>query len=179
MKYYAIQVKTRSEEKFIKIFQCEHPEVAAAMYFPKREVIEKRMGKKEHKILPVFPGYLFIEIADDVDIHQYHWTFRKTDGFFRFLKSNQNISRFSGHDLEIILHFIKRPSSLAGISKVFFNENDRIVVVSGAMAGFEGKIVKINKRKGRAKVNLDLCGENFAFDLSFETIETRGDHYGK
>ena len=51
-----------------------------------------------------------------------------------------------------------------------FNENNRIEVKSGPMMGLEGKIVKVDKRKQRAKVQLDLYKESFFVDFGFELI---------
>jgi transcriptional antiterminator NusG len=72
-----------------------------------------------------------------------------------------------------VLHFIKKtgPLALAGISKVYFDEDARIVVVDGPLAGLEGKIVKVDKRKGRAKIKLDLYDDSFTIDLGFELLE--------
>jgi transcriptional antiterminator NusG len=121
----------------------------------------------------VFPGYIFLEVEEEDSIRRHHWQFRRTDGFFRFLKSNQNVQPLSGRDLETVLHFIKKtgPLALAGISKVYFDENSRSVVVDGPMAGLEGNIVKVDKRKGRAKIKLDLYDDSFTIDLGFELME--------
>jgi transcription termination/antitermination protein NusG len=43
-------------------------------------------------------------------------------------------------------------------------------VINGPLKGLEGKIVKVDKRKGRAKVKLDLYDESFLVDLSFELL---------
>jgi transcriptional antiterminator NusG len=64
---------------------------------------------------------------------------------------------------------------MAGKSRVYFNENSRIVVIEGPLMGLEGKIIKVDKRKGRAKIKLDLYDEAFAIDLAFEVIGTK-DH---
>jgi transcriptional antiterminator NusG len=53
---------------------------------------------------------------------------------------------------------------------VYFNENSRIVVVEGPLVGLEGRIIKVDKRKGRAKISLDLYNDSFAIDLAFEVI---------
>jgi transcriptional antiterminator NusG len=172
MKYYAVQVKTRSEEVYIKLFRALHPEIGVKIYFPKRSIDIRRKGTVVHSTPAVFSGYIFIEIEDDDDILNYHWSFRKTEGFFRFLRSNQDIRALQGMDLEVVLHFIKKVGSIAGKSRVYFNENSRIVVVDGPLMGLEGRIIKVDKRKGRAKIKLDLYKEAFAIDLAFEVIET-------
>jgi transcriptional antiterminator NusG len=124
--------------------------------------------------LGIFPGYIFIELGDDEDIIAYQWSFRSTDGFFRFLKSNQNICALTGRDLEVVMHFIRKVGPVAGVSKVYFDENSRIVVTEGPLMGLEGKIIKVDKRKGRAKIKLDLYDDSFAIDLAFEVIGTVG-----
>jgi transcriptional antiterminator NusG len=172
MNYYAIQVRTRWEEQYIKRLKAMHPEIAVPMYFPQRRLDIRRQGHIVKSNAPVFPGYVFIEIADEDSILNYHWEFRRTEGFFRFLRSNQDIHPLTGKDLAVVLHFVKRVGPIAGKSKVYFDENSRIVVVEGPLMGLEGQIVKVDKRKGRAKIKLDLYDDSFAIDLAFEMIET-------
>lgn len=119
----------------------------------------------------IFPGYIFLELDDTANIADYSWDFRRTEGFFRFLRSNQDIQALQGKDLEVVLHFIKQLGGISGVSKVQFDENDRIVVAEGPLMGMEGKIIKVDRRKGRAKIKLDLYDDSFAIDLAFEMIK--------
>ena len=98
--------------------------------------------------------------------------FRKTGGFYRFLPSKSGIRPLSGNDLEIVLHFTRKFGPVAGASKVYFNEKAQIVVTEGPLLGLEGKVIKVDKRKGRAKVQLDLFNASFTIDLAFEAIES-------
>ena len=170
MNYYALQVKTQGEEKYIQQFRALHPEIELPLYFPQRSLDIRRKGKIIPTKLPIFPGYVFLELSDDEDILKYQWAFRQTKGFYRFLISNQDIAPLKNRDLELVLHFIKNVGPLAGKSKVYFDENSRIVVVSGPLSGLEGRIVKADKRKGRAKIRLDLYGDSFCIDLAFEVL---------
>ncbi|MDR0376963.1 MAG: antiterminator LoaP [Spirochaetaceae bacterium] len=171
MKYYAVQVRTRAEEKYINLYKALYPQRPLEIYFPRRSVNLRRKGALISETPPIFPGYIFIEIDNEDDILHYQWEFRRTDGFFRFLRSNQNICPLQDRDLELVLHFIKRVGPIAGKSKVYFDENSRIVVSDGPLMGLEGKIIKVDKRKGRAKVRLDIYDDSFAVDLAFEIIE--------
>jgi transcriptional antiterminator NusG len=171
MQYYAIQVKTRAEEKYIGLYKALYPRRPLEIYFPKRQINIRRKGVMVPGTPAIFPGYIFIEIDNEDDIRKYHWEFRRTDGFFRFLKSNQNVCPLQDKDLEIALHFIKKVGPIAGKSKVYFDENSRIVVADGPLMGLEGKIIKVDKRKGRAKIKLDIYDDSFSIDLAFEVIE--------
>jgi len=169
MNYYTIQVKAKGEEKFIKLFKSLYPNMPFSLHFPRRKFDIRRKGVIRPSTAAIFPGYIFIE-AESEDILAYQWAFRQTQGFYRFLRSNQDISPLSDKDLELVFHFIKRESQVAGVSRVYFNENSRIVVIEGPLAGLEGRIIKVDKRKKRAKVKLNLYDDSFAIDLAFEVI---------
>ncbi|GBU28279.1 transcription antitermination protein NusG [Treponema sp. R8-4-B8] len=171
MNYYAIQARTRSENKYIKLFKSRHPEINLPIYFPQRELTVSKKGKLKKSLHAIFPGYIFIEAEYKEDVLSKQVFFKEIEGFFRFLKSNQDITPLSGHSLDIVLHFIKRTGQIAGSSKVYFDENSRIVVLEGPLKGLEGKIIKVDKRKGRAKISLDLYSDSFSIDLAFEVIE--------
>jgi transcriptional antiterminator NusG len=131
----------------------------------------KRKGEYLNSLSAVFPGYIFIEAENKYDVIVNQRLFKNTEGFFRFLKSNQEITHLTGGGLDIALHFIKKAGAVAGRSKVYFDENSRIVVLEGPLKGLEGRIIKVDKRKCRAKITLDLYNDSFSIDLSFEVIE--------
>jgi len=171
MNYYAIQVKTRAEKKFIQLFRSQNPEITLRLHFPQRVLDIRKGGKIKPSTLAVFPGYIFIEAGSDDEILACQWEFRRTEGFYRFLKSNRDITPLSNRDLELVLHFINN-SDYAGRSKVYFDENSRIIVVDGPLSGLEGRILKVDKRKGRAKIKLDLYDDSFTIDLAFEVLQS-------
>jgi len=74
----------------------------------------------------------------------------------------------------LLQHFL-RFGQIADTSVVTFNENDRICVKSGPLQGLEGFVVKVDKRKQRAKISLDFANENFVIDLAFNILEEKGD----
>jgi len=157
----------------MRLFEALHPQARDlfGMHFPRRRVNIRRRGVVLPSTAPVFPGYVFVEAeAGDVLAHQ--WLFRRTEGFFRFLKSNRDIKPLAGRDLELVMHFIKRAGPVAGISRVRFDEDSRIAVMEGPLKGLEGRIVKVDKRKKRAKVMLSLYDDSFAIDLGFEVMES-------
>ena len=172
MIYYAIQVKTCSEEKFIKLFKNNNQESTLQFYFPKRKLNIRKAGKIKLSTSAVFPGYVFIESLSEEELFDHQLKLRHTDGFYRFLKSNKNITPLTDNDLQLVLHFIKTVGAVANVSKVYFNENSRIVVAEGPLSGLEGNIIKIDKRKGRAKIKLDLFDDSFTVDLAFEIINS-------
>ncbi|GMO30221.1 MAG: antiterminator LoaP [Termitinemataceae bacterium] len=169
MKYYIAQVLTGEERKYITLVKAMHKLSNIKIYFPTKIVKERQREKILTKEKPLFKGYIIIELQDNDDIKHYIKSFRTTTGFVRFLKNNTDVTELSTHDREIIKNIIQQKE--IGISKVTFDENDKIVVLSGVMKGMEGSIVKVNKRKRRAQIKLLLCEETFTIDLSFEVIQ--------
>jgi transcriptional antiterminator NusG len=175
MYYYALQVKTRSEEEYMKRAAFSLNALAResgagyvpCMYFPKRKMTLRKEGKNVTVIEPVFPGYVFLETEDFTT--EMYWALRTTPGFFRLLPENQKPAPLAGRDLATLKHFLAY-GPVADRSLVTFDANNRIHVIQGPLKGLEGKIVKVDKRKGRAKVELDMYGESFLVDLSFKDM---------
>jgi len=57
-----------------------------------------------------------------------------------------------------------------GNGKIVTRDSGNPFIENGAVA-IEGKIIKVDRRKKRAKVVLDLYDEAFSIDLAFEVIE--------
>ncbi len=53
----------------------------------------------------------------------------------------------------------------------FFDENKRIRIVAGPLKNLEGMIVRVDRRKGRARVRLALYEDSFEVDFGFEALE--------
>ena len=172
MQYYAVQVKSKTEDKFVSMLLKKNPDFKMNIYSPKRQIDIRRRGKITKKNMAVFPGYVFIEADKTEDLYENQQFVRRTPGFNRFLKSNKEITPLSNRDLELVMHFIKNFGPIAGKSRVYFNENSRIVVVDGPLSGLEGRIIKVDKRKCRAKIKLDIYQDSFSIDLAFEVISS-------
>lgn len=166
--YYVVQVMTSEEDKFLGHINQRLPDGVLRILWPRRKLFIRRRGKRIPTLAPIFPGYLFVE-AETLSPESY-WSLRKTPSFVRFLDSNQNVRPLSGADRELIVHFL-RFGPVVETSRVHFDEDARIRVIEGPLKGLEGKIVKVDRRKGRAKVKLDLYNESFLVDFGFETIQ--------
>jgi transcriptional antiterminator NusG len=168
---YAAQVLTGQEERYIKRFRRLHitHDKKIEIYYPKRELEERKGGAVRRINKGIFTGYIFIRIEEE-DIKEYQKEFRETEGFLKFLKANSDITPLRGRDKELIYRFISFPNAAVEISTVYFNEKDRIEVISGGLKGMEGDIVGVNRRKGRAKVRFTIFNEDVYVDFSIKEI---------
>ncbi|MBN2510550.1 MAG: antiterminator LoaP [Spirochaetales bacterium] len=178
MKYYVLQVQTGEEERVKKLIECvlgaQNLLSGGTLYLPRRELTIRRKGKTKKEELPIYPGYLFWECDEfNPDIY---WAVRPIDGMYKFLKSNRNIEALSGDDLKLLMHFLQH-GELVGTSTVSFDVNNRIIVKDGPLKGLEGRIIKVDKRKKRAKIRLDMYDDGFVVDFGFNILEPRKDEH--
>ncbi len=175
MNYYAVQVKTRGESNFLKLaeYMLDTEGVPAEercrFLWPRRKLTIRKKGRTREHLAPVFPGYLFLESITVSPL--LYRVLKRVPGFYRFLKSNHHITPLKGKDLELLLHFLSFGEILQK-SEVYFDENKKIRVYQGPMKGLEGNIVKVDRRKKRAKVKLDMYNQSFLIDFGFEMLET-------
>ena len=167
MSFYVVSVRGGKEDAFLRTAGSREELADVRFHWPRRRLTIRRKGKRIESLAPLFSGYLFLE-TDSITEAVFRTT-KRLPGFYRFLESNDRIRPLSGGDLELVGHFI-RLGEIIGKSRVTFDENSRIQVKDGPLTGLEGKIVKVDRRKQRAKVRLDLYKESFLVDFGFELI---------
>jgi len=170
MVYYAAQVRTGKENEVGNLIGRRVDPALAGAFVPTRVLSIRKGGTTKKEERPVFPGYVFISSPDETLPADAYWIIKRVDGFGRFLPSNIDRKPLFGRDLELLSHFISF-GRRADISKVSFDENDRIVVLEGPLKGLEGSIIRVDRRKGRVKVRLAMCTDSFAVDLGAEFVE--------
>ena len=170
MQYYVIQVATGREEAFIANVKKLNPVLAERhnFIFLTRELTIRRKGQWLKELQPMFASYIIVQTVNEIDA----WSLaelKKIPDFYHFLNSNTDIVPLNDKDLSIIQHFLGLGPKI-GSSLVRFDENDRIVVIEGPLKGIEGSIIKVDRRKQRAKIRIDFKGSAHTLDLSFEDI---------
>ena len=168
MPYFVIHLKTRSEDEFITRAESMLDDGEVRFIWLRRSLRIRKRGEWTETLAPIFPGYLFIEVQEITP--ELYLKIKRIPGFFRFLQSNENIEPLSETDTKLLLHFLSF-GQVVEKSTVYFDEGNRIRVLDGPLKELEGKIVKVDRRKGRAKVKLDMFENSFFIDFGFEALE--------
>lgn len=168
MSFYVFQVKTGGEDKYLRHAAGRPDSSELKIIWPRRNLRIRRRGLWLNSQASIFPGYLFLEMEEVTP--ELYWQLKRIPGFYRFLKDNQHIKPLSGRDKEILVHFLSY-GEVVDRSLVTFDENKRIRVISGPLKNMEGRIVKVDRRKGRARVRLDLYEDSFLIDFGFDALE--------
>lgn len=169
MAIYVLQTRTGKEREIIDRLSREAPGHPGVLHQPRRLMKIRRQGKVKTEAQSLYPGYLFWEIDEDELTAESCEILRRTSGVGRFLPDNLNPRPLPREEERFLLRFF-RMGETAPLSKVTYDDNQRIQVVSGPLKGLEGSIVKVDRRKQRARVRLDLYKECHLIDFSFDLI---------
>jgi transcriptional antiterminator NusG len=163
-KWYAVFVKTGDEEEVKKRIELFFGNEIKA-YNPRRELIERKEGKlrKVEKVL--FPGYIFLNGCLSSQIID---KLRNVPNIYSLLKEENEPAVIQEDEIMVFKHLMIE--DVIEISDILV-ENDTIIVVNGPLLSLKGRLIKIDKRKGRAKVSINLLGEERVVDLGINIIQ--------
>ncbi len=171
MSYYAIQVRSQTEARYVGMARKRSANIGENLFFLRRSLRVKKGGKWHEQTAPIFSGYVFIQV--DLLDPDTGATLRSLPGFIRFLPANDRIQPLDSRDEAMLRHFLSF-GEVVRKSVVAFDENHRIKVISGPLKGLDGRIVKVDRRKQRARVRLELYQETFEIDFGFQALEPSG-----
>ena len=159
-------VKTGGEEEFRNAAEEKLASEGddSKLYFFKKQM--RTRGGSDYKE-PLFPGYIFMETKELLrsSVEQ----LKKVKGFYHFLFDNAAPQKLQGNDLEYFFAF-RQNGEVLGLSKAKFDENQRIIIIDGPLKGFEGKIIRVNRRCKRVTVEIDMFGYNKKVDLCYSDV---------
>ena len=162
MNWYVLHVLTGEELHVQKRLARTAPHIRTLI--PQRKLMERHGGKMKEVSRLLFPGYVFVYAFLD---NESYYKIVAPDGVIEIL------GRPTPAPVPVVemAHVLKwcEDSELIGLSKV--TDGDRIKVVSGPLKNLEGQIVRVDRRKGRARVRLTLFGEPKEIDFGIEVLE--------
>lgn len=163
--WYALFVKTGEEEKVKEWLKIRFQD-RFKILIPKRKLRERKNGIWKDVTRNLFPGYVLF--GGEIEWEDYY-AVKSTPGLIKFLRHGYDVISIS--DAEML--WIKKLTingDVIGASDVFI-QNDTIQIIDGPLMSMEGKIVEINKRKGRVKVLLDFIGESRIIELAINIVQ--------
>ncbi len=165
---YVLQVLTGKEERYLAHVK-RTKDLHCKLILPRRELTIKRRGKFMKLVKPIFPGYIFWE-TDDPDLTTRE-LLRKQPFFMWYLKEKDGVLIPLKDEDRTIISSLTVDGEIARKSQVVFDRNKRVRVLKGPLKGNEGAITKVDKRKHRVTVEINLYDKRFKIDLEYEEVE--------
>ena len=170
--WYIVQSHSSFENKVAQLIKDEAEKVKFSdkieeIIVPTHDVTEVKRGKWIQRKKKYFPGYVLIKSEMDNELYHMIKNIKKVSGFL----GNKGIPvPVSDKEIEKILGQIKdgvaQPKS--GIE---YNIGEKVQVIDGPFASFNGLVEDIDEEKSRLKVSVSIFGRPTPVDLEYNQVE--------
>ena len=170
--WYIVQSHSNFENKVAKIIKEESEKLKFSekieeIIVPTHDVTEVRRGKRVQRKKKYFPGYVLIKSEMDNDLYHMVKNIKKVTGF---LGSKGIPVPVSDKEIEKILGQIKDGVAQPK-SAIDYSVGEKVQVIDGPFASFNGLIEDVDEEKSRLKVSVSIFGRPTPVDLEYNQVE--------
>lgn len=164
--WYVLQVKTGQETDIVR--QCrgriiQEGEDVFTMYGEKKC---RFRGEWKLKRYLLFPGYVFIETKD---IDDFRIRLHEIRAMTKVLKTGEYVVPVWPEE-EAFLRQLGGENHIAGYSEGYL-EGERLVVIDGAMQGYEGKVKRLDRHHRLVTIEVSLLGHLVEVQLGLGVVK--------
>ena len=171
--WYIIQSHSSFENKVAALIKeeaekAEISEKIEQIVVPTHDVTEVKRGKRIQRKKKYFPGYVLIKSEMDNNIYHMIKNIKRDSGFLGSKKGTP--VPVSDKEIEKILGQIKDGVSQPK-SSIEYSIGEKVQVIDGPFASFNGMVEDIDEEKLRLKVSVSIFGRPTPVDLDYNQVE--------
>src|SRR5713226_2831136 len=156
-KWYALWTKSRCEQLVCDQLAAKEFHV----FLPKIEAWSRRGGARHRIPVPMFPGYLFLHHA--MDLNSYIEVL-KTRELVRILGNGRDrLAVVPDAEIDAIQKVVQ--SQLPALPYPYLREGQRVRITQGPLAGVEGILVHTKPNKGLLVLSIELFQRSVAVEV--------------
>ena len=160
--WYALYVQVNHEKEVVK--RLEQKEVSC--FLPLMESWSKRLDRRKKVHLPLFPGYVFVNVHLD---SYANLNIVKTPGALNLLRNSEGPLSIPSYQVENLQTIINSTQPLK--IHTYLKEGEWIRVARGPLAGCIGILSRLDLKKGRLIVSVDIIKKSVSVELDVEDVE--------
>ena len=170
--WYIIQSHSSFENKVVTLIKEEAQKAKISdkieeIIVPTHDVTEVKRGKRIQRKKKYFPGYVLIKSEMDNNIYHMIKNIKRVSGF---LGSKGIPIPVSDKEIEKILGQIK-DGVVQPTSGIDYNIGEKVQVIDGPFASFNGLVEDVDEEKSRLKVSVSIFGRPTPVDLEYSQVE--------
>jgi len=170
--WYIIQSHSSFENKVVTLIKEEAQKAKISdkieeIIVPTHDVTEVKRGKRIQRKKKYFPGYVLIKSEMDNNIYHMIKNIKRVSGF---LGSKGIPIPVSDKEIEKILGQIK-DGVVQPTSGIDYNIGEKVQVIDGPFASFNGLVEDVDEEKSRLKVSVSIFGRPTPVDLEYNQVE--------
>jgi len=160
--WYALYVQVNHEKEVTK--RLEQKEVGC--FLPIMEAWSKRRDRRKKIQLPMFPGYVFVHVLLDSSANL---AIVKTPGALSLVHNSEGPLSIPAYQVENLQSMVRSTQPLQ--IHPYLREGEWVHVVRGPLSGCIGILNRIDPRKGRLIVSVDIIKKSVSVELDLEDVE--------
>ena len=170
--WYIVQSHSSFENKVADLIKEEAEKAKISekideIVVPTHDVTEVKRGKRVQRKKKYFPGYILIKSEMDNNIYHMIKNIKRVSGF---LGSKGMPVPVSDKEIEKILGQIKDGVTQSK-STVEYSVGEKVQVIDGPFASFNGMVEEIDEDKSRLKVSVSIFGRPTPVELEYNQVE--------
>ena len=170
--WYIVQSHSSFENKVAGLIKEEAEKAKISekieeIVVPTHDITEVKRGKRIQRKKKYFPGYVLIKSEMNNSIYHMIKNIKRVSGF---LGSKGIPSPVSDLEIEKILGQIKDGVTQQK-SGIEYSIGEKVQVIDGPFASFNGMVEEIDEDKSRLKVSVSIFGRPTPVDLVFNQVE--------
>ena len=170
--WYIVQSHSSFENKVAQLIKEEAEKAKISekieeIIVPTHDVTEVKRGKRVQRKKKFFPGYVLIKSEMDNNIYHMIKSIKKVSGF---LGSKGIPVPVSEKEIEKILGQIK-DGVAQGQTGIEYSVGEKVQVIDGPFASFNGMVEEIDEDKSRLKVSVLIFGRPTPVELEYNQVE--------
>jgi len=170
--WYIVQSHSSFENKVASLIKEEAEKAKISdkieeIVVPTHDITEVKRGKRVQRKKKYFPGYVLIKSEMDNNIYHMIKNIKRVTGF---LGSKGVPVPVSDNEIEKILGQIKDGVAQPK-SSIEYVIGEKVQVIDGPFASFNGMVEEIDEEKSRLKVSVSIFGRPTPVELEYNQVE--------
>ncbi|SMC27648.1 Transcription antitermination factor NusG [Desulfacinum hydrothermale DSM 13146] len=159
--WYALYVQVNHEKKVAEMLVKKRIDC----FLPLVEKWSKRRDRRLRIQVPIFPGYLFVHATLD---NPTHVEILKIPGSVYILKNQHGPMPIPTYQVESLRTMLTGAQDLT--VHPYLKEGDWVQVVRGPLVGCVGLLVRLNPKRGKLVINVDVIQKAASVELDMEDV---------
>ena len=161
-KWYAIHTRSRFEQKVFDGFRSKSIET----FLPKMEVVSRRKDRRKNILVPLLPGYVFVQYDLDPEVY---WDIVKTVGVVRMVGFEGKPAPAREEEIQSLM--ILDGTNRTVQNRTFMKRGDTVMIMEGPLKGLVGFYVRHKGQTEKVVVNIELLHRSLAVEIEDWALE--------
>jgi transcription antitermination factor NusG len=161
-KWYAIHTRSHFEQKVFDGIRSKSIET----FLPKMEMMSRRKDRRKKILVPLLPGYVFVQYDLDPEIY---WDIVKTVGVVRTIRVEGKPTPAREEEIQALM--ILDGTDRTVQNRAFMKRGDTVMIMEGPLKGLIGFYVRHKGQSEKVVVNVELLHRSLAVEIEDWALE--------